>query len=254
MKFLVVLAVLCFCVVGYCDDSLWRYVSAPEPLNTVFDPMFSFLMQQESKESETKTTEETKTVSEQKGELVEETQRKVITGVGGYTPHPIVYPTFGIKFSGLMPLSARTETPDAGFALGLVLRFPVHPGYWRGRVELASAFSVTSMGLNNVQGGVTYDEVYESYWDITVAYLGHFIPYPELRNMYWGIGFGMGEETVTYKKSGVETSEDNSTSSFVFKLGWDSYINFYFELSYRRLLDSNRNISDMLEFCFGLYF
>ncbi|MCX7703577.1 MAG: hypothetical protein N2234_05700 [Planctomycetota bacterium] len=257
MRFLVVFVVLVACSSIYCDDTLWSYVSAPAPSQTVFDTLFRFVLQQEEeqKSKQSAQSESTEDKLELKEGEIQRTQRLVTTAEGRFLPRPFRQPSFGLKFSVLMPSSAQTDAPDAGLTLGLLLRFPVHPGYYQlGRVELASTFSVSALEMNNIQGGVTYDEVYETYWDVTVCYLGTFIPYPEMRHLYWGVGFGIGQETITYEQAGTETDVDNSTGVLVFKLGWDSYINFYFELSYRRLLDSNRNISDMFEFCFGIYF
>lgn len=246
MRFFTVLFVLFIWVSGYCDDALWRHLkSCPNEL-------FCFLLQEDEVTEET----ERKETKKEGWEYVERLERRYTTAVGGERiPHTFRRPILGLKFSTLMPTSARTEEPNAGLGLGLLLRWPVYAGLPRlGRVELSSTFSITSMDLSDVQDGITYDKVYESYWDVSVCYLGQFIHRWQAYNMYWGVGFGICEETVKYKLSGSTASEDNSSALLLFKLGWDSHMNFYFEVTYRRLLDSARNISDLFEFSFGVYF
>lgn len=252
MRILVVLVVLFVCISGYSEDALWRHLKA-EPTHP---PYRLFCVLQQEQKSEVVEETEKKVVEEDEGELIERTERRYTTAGGGeHVPRTFRRPILGIRFSALMPTSARTEEPNAGLGLGLLLRWPIYPGLIRlGRVELASTFSITSMDLSNTQGGTTYDDVYETYWDATVSYLGQFLRHPRALNMFWGVGFGLCEETIKYRLSGSSTTEDNSSALLLFKLGWDSHMNFYFEVSYRRLLDSARNISDMFEFSFGLYF
>ncbi|MCX7702866.1 MAG: hypothetical protein N2234_02025, partial [Planctomycetota bacterium] len=99
-----------------------------------------------------------------------------------------------------------------------------------------------------------YDSIEESYWDISLCYLRNVLYKADAPHFYAGAGLGLAQEVIRYELAGTRSSEKNNSGIFILKVGWDTLSNFFIELSYRRLIDSDSNIEDMLELSFAIYF
>jgi len=194
----------------------------------------------------------------QKSEVKQETKRHLLLP-GGATPKiplSLIRPTVGARLGVFVPTSAEISRPNAAVSLGLFFRFPIHPLYNIGRFELAFDTAAMHMSLDRYQNGSLYDNVWEDYMEVTLSYLFTFPRiYRYAPNFYLGFGFGLADESRTYRRSGSTTEEvDENSAIFIARLGWDSYNFFAFEVSIRVLTDSQRNITSMVCVSFCVHF
>jgi hypothetical protein len=251
-KILVIVSVLFACVVGYSDDTLWRYVSAAdeETYYSVFDNLFRTPLNQEKKPSEDAKKEEPKAVEQTPKPAVSQTPP-----VAKKQQTPLRMRLFAVKLGAFVPTAARMGLPNEGFCVGLVARLPLNPlkPEW-GKLEFGCTSTAGTLEIRPSQNGIVYSSIEQSYWDVTLCYLRRiFLPTQE-PHIYAGIGLGLGQEIIRYERTGTSWSDSNNTGVFIFKLGWDTLSNFFIELSYRRLIDSDSNAKDILELSFAIYF
>jgi len=190
--------------------------------------------------------------------IKQETKRHLFFpgGVAPRIPRSLIRPTVGARLGVFVPTSAEVSRPDAAVSLGLFFRFPIHPLYNIGRFELAFDTAAMHMSMDRYQNGSLYDDVWEDYMEVTLSYLFTFPRiYRYAPNFYLGFGFGLADESRTYRRSGSTVEEvDENSALFIARLGWDSYNFFAFEISIRVLTDSQRNITSMVCVSFCVHF
>jgi len=198
------------------------------------------------------------TTEEETTEIKQETERHLLVpgGATAKIPLSLIRPTVGARLGAFVPVSAEVSRPNAAVSLGLFFRFPIHPRYNIGRFELAFDTAAMHMSLDRYQKGSVYDDVWEDYMEVTLSYLFTFPRlYHYAPNFYLGFGFGLASESLTYRRAGSTIRDvDENSSLLIFRLGWDSYDFFAFEISVRVLTDSQRNITTMACMSFCVHF
>jgi len=171
-------------------------------------------------------------------------------------PPSLIRPTVGARLGTFVPMSVKGSRPNAAVSLGFFFRFPIHPVHNIGRFELAFDIAATHMSMDRYQNGSLYDDVWEDYMEVTLSYLFTFPRlYHYTPNFYLGFGFGLASESLTYRRAGSTIQDvDENSSLLIFRLGWDSYNFFAFEISVRVLTDSQRNITTMACISFCVHF
>jgi len=188
-------------------------------------------------------------------EVLKESRRTYATGGGSIIlPLPLRRPVIATRVGVWLPSSAEDAKPDASVSLGLALRWPIHPRMNLGRFEVAFDFSASDMELDRYHNGVYYESAEADYYEVSLSYLFHPGGPYRATNFYLGVGFGLAGEATSRERAGVTEEWDNDSAICVLRVGWDSFRSFYWEISYRALLDSQRNMEGMLQVVFGLYF
>jgi hypothetical protein len=153
---------------------------------------------------------------------------------------------FGIRLGALIPVHSRLpDDPAAAGLVGLDLRFPI-PSYPPAKLELS--LDTNTLGMDIKYNAALYNDTYEDYFDIIFSYVGYFPRLPDsVSPIYWGIGVGWAREVIRYNPVGSAPCDHDTNDSAVFqlKLGWDSGLGAFVEASYKKLLDSDRNIDNM---------
>ena len=190
---------------------------------------------------------------------VERSQRREM--VGQYSPryNPERPGQLSIRAGWLLVSHALDERPTNVMSMGLCLRAKLPPEGLH-MVEVCIDSSVDRMELDILPGEESF---YQEYFDMTFSFLGYFQPrHGPDSPVYWGVGVGYSKET--FRLNYTDTSRSagypgaihgfNESGIFQLKLGWDSGRNFYAEVAYKKLFDSERNLDQLFNVTFGVCF
>jgi hypothetical protein len=196
---------------------------------------------------------------------------------GGYDPQGRTEQTvqFSFRLGWLFVVHALDVygggTPADSPLAGAALRFKLPPQY-RYIIEVGVDSNAARMRLDETPskltkqypGGITeLEDFYQEYFDCTVSFLFLFKLGPgERMPFYAGAGIGYAKETAranylsSDRGSGYPGAKHvpNESPVIQVKLGWDTGKNLYFEVVYKKLLEVDRNLDQLLNIVLGIYF
>jgi len=195
-------------------------------------------------------------------QVIEETQTRresappttrVVSPTEPYQGFGMSRAVFGFRLGGFYVTDAYGKEPDPDASFGLLFRTPLSRHMYRvGRIEIAFDTNVYKM-KHDYSSPIT--DFYERYYEVTLSYLGYLPGYNVAPNIYWGIGFGYGNNSMTVKVGSSTSSDDWDSPIIVLRLGWDTLEGFFFEISYRWMLDDDDiYIQSLFQVAIGLYF
>ncbi len=203
-------------------------------------------------------------------DYVERTQRKQVVGESSPYYDPDRPAVGSLRIGWLTVWDAKIDRPTNVPTLGFCIRFMLPPDGMH-KIELSFDSSYDRMKRDIIPTAIppSEEDFYQEYYDITLSLLGSFgARRGEYSPLYWGVGIGYAKETertnytdaarqsppppILYLPGGKTVFRESSMLQL--KLGWDSGRNTYIEVVYKKLLDSNRNLNQVINVVLGVYF
>ncbi|MCX7703199.1 MAG: hypothetical protein N2234_03745, partial [Planctomycetota bacterium] len=158
---------------------------------------------------------------------------------------------FGFRLGGFFVTDAYGEEPDPDASFGLLFRSPLGGYYRLGRIEIAFDTNIYKM-RHDYSAPIT--DLYERYYEVTISYIGYIPGHDVTPNLYWGIGFGYGNNMMRAETATTTAEENWGSAVFVLRLGWDTLEGLFFEISQHWLLSDDTYIDSLFQIAIGLYF